>query len=82
MSAMAVGRRTSRRTTRSTCAAPCPTSIALVDAGVIVAVLNRAERHHAAAKTGVREIWTLDSDFAVYRLPDRTRFKVIPGGKA
>jgi hypothetical protein len=35
---------------------------------------------YAAAKTGVREIWTLDSDFLVYRLPDRTRFKVIPGG--
>jgi hypothetical protein len=37
---------------------------------------------YAAHKTGVREIWTLDSDFLVYRLPDRTRFKVIPGGKA
>ena len=36
---------------------------------------------YAAAKTGVREIWTLDSDFLVYRLPDRTRFQVIPGGK-
>lgn len=36
---------------------------------------------YAAVRTGVREIWTLDSDFLVYRLPDRTRFKVIPGGK-
>jgi len=36
---------------------------------------------YAAVKTGVREIWTLDSDFLVYRLPDRSRFKVIPGGK-
>ena len=35
----------------------------------------------AAAGSGVREIWTLDADFLVYRLPDRTRFTVIPGGK-
>ena len=37
---------------------------------------------YAAAKSGVREIWTLDSDFLIYRLPDRSRFKVIPGGRA
>ena len=37
---------------------------------------------YAAMRTGVREIWTLDSDFLVYRMPDRTRFKVIPGGKS
>jgi len=36
---------------------------------------------YAAARTGAREIWTLDSDFLVYWLPDRTRFQVIPGGK-
>ncbi len=36
----------------------------------------------AAVKTRGREIWTLDSDFLVYRLPDRSRFKIIPGGKA
>jgi hypothetical protein len=36
---------------------------------------------YAAVRTGAREIWTLDSDFLVYRLPDRTRFQVIPGGK-
>lgn len=36
---------------------------------------------YAAVRTGVREIWTLDTDFLVYRLPDRTRFRVIPGGK-
>lgn len=29
----------------------------------------------------VRDIWTLDKDFLVYRLPDRSRFKVIAGGK-
>lgn len=37
---------------------------------------------YAAWRTRIREIWTLDSDFLVYLLPDRTRFKVIPGGKA
>ena len=36
---------------------------------------------YAAAGTGVREIWTLDTDFLVYRLPDKSRFTVIPGGK-
>lgn len=36
---------------------------------------------YAADRSGVREIWTLDSDFLVYRLPDKTRFTVIPGGK-
>ena len=36
---------------------------------------------YAAWRTEVREIWTVDSDFAVYRLPDRSRFTVIPGGK-
>lgn len=35
----------------------------------------------AAAQSGVREIWTLDRDFLVYRLPDKSRFTVIPGGK-
>ena len=37
---------------------------------------------YAAQRSGVREIWTLDSDFLVYRLPDRSRFKVIPGGRS
>lgn len=37
---------------------------------------------YAAVQTGVREIWTLDADFLVYRLPDRSCFKVIPGGRA
>lgn len=36
---------------------------------------------YAAAETGVREIWSLDRDFLVFRLPDRTRFILIPGGK-
>ena len=36
---------------------------------------------YAAVRTRVREIWTLDTDFLVYRLPDRSRFKVIPGGR-
>ena len=36
---------------------------------------------YAAVRTGAREIWTLDSDFLVYRLPDRARFQVIAGGK-
>ncbi|MGQ0653549.1 MAG: type II toxin-antitoxin system VapC family toxin [Betaproteobacteria bacterium] len=35
---------------------------------------------YAAAKTGVREVWTLDRDFLVFRLPDRGRFRLIPGG--
>lgn len=35
----------------------------------------------AAWRTKVRDIWTPDSDFRVYRLPDRTRFTVIPGGQ-
>lgn len=37
---------------------------------------------YAASVTGVRTIWTLDRDFLVYRLPDRSRFVVIPGGRA
>ena len=36
---------------------------------------------YAAAKTNVRNIWSLDRDFLVFRLPDRTRFTLIPGGK-
>ena len=36
---------------------------------------------YAASQTRVREIWTLDRDFVVLRLPDRTRFTLIPGGK-
>jgi predicted nucleic acid-binding protein len=31
--------------------------------------------------TRVRDIWTLDRDFLVFRLPDRSRFALIPGGK-
>jgi uncharacterized protein len=37
---------------------------------------------YAAWRTKVRDIWTLDADFYVYRLPDRSRFTVIPGGQA
>ena len=37
---------------------------------------------YAAWRTKVREIWTLDRDFLVYRLPDRSRLKVIPGERA
>jgi predicted nucleic acid-binding protein len=36
---------------------------------------------YAATRTNVREIWTLDRDFLVFRLPDRSRFTLIPGGK-
>jgi predicted nucleic acid-binding protein len=36
---------------------------------------------YAAVRSGVREIWTLDSDFLVYRLPDKTHFTVVPGGR-
>jgi predicted nucleic acid-binding protein len=36
---------------------------------------------YAATKTRVRDIWTLDQDFLVFRLPDRGRFTLIPGGK-
>jgi predicted nucleic acid-binding protein len=36
---------------------------------------------YVATKTQVREIWSLDRDFQVFSLPDRTRFTVIPGGK-
>lgn len=34
---------------------------------------------YAASKAGVREIWTLDRDFLVFRLPDRSRFNLVPG---
>ena len=34
---------------------------------------------YAAWRTGVRAIWTIDEDFRIYRLPDKSRFKVIPG---
>ena len=34
---------------------------------------------YAAWRTSVREIWTIDEDFRIYRLPDKSRFKVIPG---
>lgn len=37
---------------------------------------------YAAHITGARDILSIDSDFQVYRLPDRTRFTVIPGGLA
>ena len=36
---------------------------------------------YAASVTGVREIWTLDRNFLVYRLSNRSRFVVIPGGR-
>src|SRR5207248_7980880 len=36
---------------------------------------------YAATKTNVRDIWSLDRDFRVFSLPDRTRFTVIPGGE-
>ena len=36
---------------------------------------------YAASKTHVRDIWTLDRDFLVFRLPDRSRFTLIPGAK-
>jgi predicted nucleic acid-binding protein len=34
---------------------------------------------YAAWRTKVREVWTVDRDFTVYRLPDRSHFRVIPG---
>ena len=33
---------------------------------------------YAAWRTKVRDVWTIDSDFAIYRLPDRSRFKISP----
>ncbi len=36
---------------------------------------------YAASRTGLREIWTLDRDFLIFRLPDRGSFTLIPGGK-
>ncbi len=36
---------------------------------------------YAALQARVREIWTLDKDFLGFRLPERTRFTLIPGGK-
>jgi hypothetical protein len=36
---------------------------------------------YAASRTRVRDIWTLDRDFLVFRLPDGGRFTRIPGGK-
>ena len=34
---------------------------------------------YAAWRTKIREIWSIDSDFRVYRLPDRSRFVLHPG---
>ena len=34
---------------------------------------------YAAWSTKVRDVWTIDRDFTVYRLPDRSHFKVNPG---
>ena len=34
---------------------------------------------YAAWKSHVRDVWTIDKHFFVYRLPDRSRFKIIPG---
>ncbi len=34
---------------------------------------------YAAWRTKMREVWTVDRDFTVYRLPDRSHFRVIPG---
>ena len=34
---------------------------------------------YAAVCTGEREIWTLDRDFLVFRLPDHSRFALVPG---
>lgn len=34
---------------------------------------------YAAHATGARDILSIDSDFQVYRLPDRSPFAVIPG---
>jgi predicted nucleic acid-binding protein len=98
-------RATSPRTAERTCALPCGQSV-LLDAGTLVAILNRNDRHHAdltellecferqlfttwcdfadasllyaAWNTKVRDVWTIDSDFSVYRLPDRSRFKINP----
>jgi predicted nucleic acid-binding protein len=36
---------------------------------------------YAATKANVRDLWPLDRDFAVFTLPNRARFTVIPGGK-
>lgn len=36
---------------------------------------------YAASTTRVREVWTLDQDFLVFRLPDRSRFTLVPGSK-
>ena len=33
---------------------------------------------YAAWRTKLREIWSVDSDFGVYRLPDRSGFIVYP----
>ena len=35
---------------------------------------------YAAWNTKIRDVWTIDSDFTVYRLQDRSRFKVSPSG--
>ncbi len=35
----------------------------------------------AAKKTGVRDVWTLDRDFLVFRLPDRSRFTLVPADR-
>ena len=33
---------------------------------------------YAAWSTKLRDVWTIDNDFTVYRLPDRSRFKLSP----
>ncbi len=49
----------------------------LTDAGALVALAD-ATLVAAAESHSIRQVFTLDSDFRIYRLPDRSAFEVIP----
>lgn len=50
----------------------------MVDYGDLPCDFADASLLYAAWSTKLREVWTIDSDFTIYRLPDRSRFKVSP----
>jgi predicted nucleic acid-binding protein len=50
----------------------------MIDYGDLPCDFADASLLYAVWSTKIRDVWTIDSDFAVYRLPDRSRFKVSP----